>query len=218
MDYSDTTVIIPVKDEPAVEKVTKDVFGALKNCNVIIIHKGSLDMRFRHKNLTIIKQADSGKGYACERAAKYVTTEIMCFIDGDRTYEVDDLKKVIILVREGADMALGNRISNIKHDSMPRYVRFGNWVLTATGNLFFGLKIKDSQTGLRAIRTICFRKLELNEQYFGIESEMNIKAKKKGYKIAETRAKYYIRVGMSKQFKLVDGLKLFLLNFKLLLD
>jgi hypothetical protein len=47
---------------------------------------------------------------------------------------------------------------------------------------------------------------------------MNIKARKKGYTIVETPAEYYVRVGMSKQFKLLDGVKLFLLNFKLLLD
>jgi dolichol-phosphate hexosyltransferase len=218
MDYGDITVIIPVKDEPAVERVTKDVFGTLKNCKVIVIYKGTLGMKFKHDNLKIIKQIDSGKGRACVQAVKSVTTNILCFIDGDNTYEVNDLKRVINLVRAGADMTLGDRISAVKHEAMPGYLQFGNGILTATGNLLFGLRLKDSQTGLRAIRTVCFRNLDLKEQYFGIESEMNIKAKKKGYKITEIPVKYYVRVGTAKHFKLSGGLKLFLLNFRLLLD
>ena len=82
--------------------------------------------------------------------------------------------------------------------------------------MLYGLKIKDSQTGLRAIRTLVFKNLDLHEQFFGIESEMNIKSKKKNLKIAEIPTKYYVRVGVTKQIKVLDGLKLFFLNFKFL--
>ncbi|MFI5412607.1 MAG: glycosyltransferase family 2 protein, partial [Candidatus Micrarchaeales archaeon] len=213
------TVIIPVKDEPATEKVTRKVIRALPNCCVIVIYKGEVKLNFKHSKLRVIKQtAIGGKGAACVQAGKYVNTKIMCFIDGDDTYEVEDLKKVIALVRKGADMALGDRMSRITEKVMPKYVQLGNMVLTMTGNLVFGLRIRDSQTGLRAIRTEVFRSLNLKERFFGIEEEMNIHCKRKNLKIEETSAKYYVRVGVSKQFKMIDGFKLFLINFRHLLD
>ena len=41
MDYSDTTVIVPVKDEPAVAEVVRDVSRALRNCRIKQVMKTS---------------------------------------------------------------------------------------------------------------------------------------------------------------------------------
>ena len=54
MDYGDTTVMIPVKDEPATESVVKAVFAALPNCKIIVVYKGNLNLSLKHKNLKIV--------------------------------------------------------------------------------------------------------------------------------------------------------------------
>ncbi len=218
MDYGDTTVVIPVKDEPATEKVTRGVLKALPGCKVIVIYKGALAMKFTHRNLRIIKQKESGKGRGMVQAVKSVNTGIVCFVDGDDTYDARDLKKVVALVREGYDMVMGDRMSNIHNETMPLYVQFGNNVLTATENILFGLRLKDSQTGLRAMRTVCFRQLHLREPHFGIESEMNVKAKKSNFKMTEIPAKYYVRTGTAKHVKLSGGFRLFFINLGFLLE
>jgi dolichol-phosphate hexosyltransferase len=217
MDYSDTTVMIPVKDEPAVGTVTRRVLKNLPGCRAVIIYKGydgKLELGFSDKRLTVIKQKGSGKGYAVVQAARQIHSEIMCLIDGDATYEVNDLKKAIELVRQGADMALGDRLTGMDIEAMPAFIQFGNKVITVVANIIYGMDLKDSQTGLRAIRKSAFDSLDLKEQYFGIESELNVKGKKKGFKIVEMPTKYYKRVGESKQMKLIDGIKLLLLDFK----
>ncbi len=218
MDYSDTTVMIPVKDEPAVAAVAKGVLKNLPGCRVVIIYKGyenGFRLGFSDKRVTTMKQKGSGKGIGVVQAAKHIHTEIMCLIDGDATYEVRDLKKVIALVRAGADMALGNRLYRINPKAMPGHIQFGNKVITVIADVLYGMNINDSQTGLRAIRKSAFDTLVLKEPYFGIESEMNIKSRKKGFKIVETPIRYYKRVGaVQHEMKLVDGLNLALLNFK----
>ena len=155
---------------------------------------------------------------ACVQAVKYVKTPIMCFIDGDDTYDVNDMKRLVAEVRNGADMAIGNRFGKMKEGAMPAYVKFGNGVLTATGNVLYGLRINDSQTGSRAMKTSVFRSMKLRETHFGIETEMNVKAKKMGYKIAEIPINYYIREGTPKHSKPFGGLKLLALNLKLLFN
>jgi glycosyltransferase involved in cell wall biosynthesis len=222
MDYSDTTVMIPVKDEPAVEIVAKKALEMLPNCKIVIIYKGygeGLKLKLKSSNITVIKQKDSGKGFAVIQAAKTIHTDIMCIIDGDATYEVADLKKLVKLVRDGtADMAIGNRLDHVKKDAMPTFIRVGNRVITIVADLLYGMHIIDSQTGIRAINKNAFDSIKFHEKYFGIETEMDVKFHKKGFKIVEIPTKYYKRIGESKQMKLIDGIKLLLLDFKFLSD
>ena len=46
---------------------------------------------------------------------------------------------------------------------------------------------------------------------------MNIKMRKMGYRIGQAPAKYYVRVGKSKQMKFMEGLRLLRIDFKFLL-
>jgi BMFP domain-containing protein YqiC len=154
---------------------------------------------------------------AVVQAAKAVKTDIMCLIDGDATYDVDDLKKVVKLVRDGYDMASGNRFKHMDRKAMPLYIEIGNKIITITANLLYNMGLSDSQTGLRAIRTGAFNSLDMHEKYFGIETEVNVKSRKKNYRVAETPINYYPRVGSSKQTsKPLFGIKLLLLDFKFL--
>ncbi|MDE1833317.1 MAG: glycosyltransferase [Candidatus Micrarchaeota archaeon] len=219
MDYSDTTVIIPVKDEPAVGMVARQVLKELKNCKVIVIYKDEADrdnVGFSDRNMTVMRQKGSGKGVACVQAARKVKTDILCFIDGDATYEARDLKKAVALVRGGADMALGNRLNRLDREAMPAFIEVGNRIITQTANLLYGLRLTDSQSGLRAIRKGAFDRLQLSEQFFGIETEMNVMAIKNGFKVVETPIGYHKRIGSSKQVKTLDGVKLLLTDFKFL--
>jgi hypothetical protein len=217
MDYKDTTVIIPVKDELATEKVAMSVLKHLPNCRIIIIYKGEPHYNKVNAQVKVVEQVGSGKGVACRQAVKLVKTPIMCFIDGDATYEPKDLRKLVGLVREGADMVMGNRFESISREAMPWYVQLGNHVLTVVANTLYFMHVKDSQTGIRAMKKSVFDAMKLRETHFGIETEMVVMAKKKGFKVVEIPAHYYKRIGQSKQMKLLDGLKLLAINFKFLL-
>jgi hypothetical protein len=216
MDFSDTTVIIPVKDEPATEKVVRGVLRELPHCRAIVIYKGEPHIGKGDLGVTVAKQSGSGKGTACRQAARLVKTRIMCFIDGDSTYEPRDLRKLVQLVRDGADMTMGDRYAMMQDGSMPFYIRLGNHVLTMVANALYLMHLRDSQTGIRAIRKAAFDALHTRETHFGIETEMAVMAKKKGLKVVEIPAHYYRRVGQSKQMKLIDGIKLLFIDFKFL--
>lgn len=219
-DYSDTTVMIPVKDEPAVATVAKQVLKSLPKCSIFVIYKGyndKLELDIKSDSITVMKQKGSGKGVAVVQAANEIHTDIMCMIDGDATYEADDLRELVKIVREGnADMAIGNRLSHVKKEAMPAFIVIGNNIITVVADLLYGMNLRDSQTGIRAIRKSAFDSIKFKEERFGIETEMDVKFHKKGFKIAEIPTKYYKRVGESKQMKLIDGIKLLLIDFKFL--
>ena len=166
--------------------------------------------------ITIVQQVGSGKGVACRQAVKLVKTPIMCFIDGDATYEPNDLRKLVKLVRDGADMSMGNRFALMEEGSMPDYIKLGNSVLTITANILYFMHLRDSQTGIRAMKKKIFDALNTAETHFGIETEMAVMSKKMNFKVVEIPVHYYKRVGQSKQMKLFDGLKLLAITFKFL--
>ncbi len=220
-DYSDAAIIIPVKNEPryAIDYVVEDILKNLPGASIIVIYKGHVEIGKKYlKRITLVKQKSDGKGAACYEASKYADRDIMCFIDGDKTYHAKDLRKLINEVRNGTDLAIGNRMRNLKGSIMPFYIRFGNKILTLTLNLLYGTNVKDSQTGLRAIRKSAFDLLNMSERYFGFEEEMLIKAKRKNLRISELPISYSAREGISKQFKPIDGLKLLGILFKHLAD
>ncbi|MEM0149531.1 MAG: glycosyltransferase family 2 protein [Candidatus Micrarchaeaceae archaeon] len=220
-DYSDSTVIIPIKNEPAaaINGVIRDIIANMPGAKIIVIYKGNNEVSKKYiGRLTLLMQKSDGKGAACYEAEKHVDTDIMCFIDGDSTYLASDLKKLVKLVRGGADIAIGNRLHNLSKKVMPSYVRFGNRVLSATLNILYGTHFKDSQTGLRAMRKDAFRLLKMTEKRFGFEEEMLIKAKRKNYTVAEIPIRYRMREGLSKQMKPLDGMKLMLILFRHLIE
>ena len=216
MDFSDTTVIVPVKDEPATDKVVKEVLKELPRCKVLVVYKGEPYIKKGNSSVRIIEQVGNGKGTACRQAVRHVTTPILCFIDGDATYEPKDLRKLVQLVRDGADMTMGNRFALMEQESMPFYIRLGNNALTLATNILYSTHIKDSQTGLRAMRKTVFEEMDLREPRFGIETEMAVMAKKRNFKVVEIPAHYYKRIGQSKQVKIWDGIKLQLIVFRFL--
>lgn len=210
MDFSDVTVVIPAKDENAIFDVTKGVLESLEGCRVIVLYHGYGDRTLRFKNSRVKAYlAPKGMGRAIIMMQKkgLVKTPMLCFIDGDATYEPKNLRKMIRMVRGGYDMVLGNRLDWITPESMPRWIQLGNRTITLVANLLYDLKLQDSQSGLRAIRTSAFQSLDLKEAEFGIATEMNIKMKLGGFRLGESRADYYPRVGETKQMKMTGGIK-----------
>lgn len=219
VNFSDTTVVVPAKDEEAVFDVVKNILGSLEKCRVLVLYNGYGGKKPRFDNARVEAfPAPVGKGRAIIMMQKkrLVKTPILCFIDGDATYEPKNLRKMIPMVRQGYDMVNGNRLDDITLEAMPKSIQTGNKIITLFANMLYGLRLKDSQTGLRAIRTKSFESLPLEEQQFGIETEMNIKMKRGGMKIGEVRANYYPRIGETKQMKMIGGLKHILIELRFL--
>ncbi len=219
LDFSDATVVIPALEEPGLWKVVAGVSRALPRVRIMVLWKGYHNRapRFKERGVVTIPQESLGKGTVIMQIQRerYVKTPIICFIDGDATYEPRNLRKLIGMVRSGeCDMALGNRFARLERRAMPAFVEFGNRVITVVADLLYGMRMSDSQTGIRAIRTSAFYSLELGERQFGTETEMDVKMGRMGYRVAEAPADYYVRMGRSKQMKVLDGLKLLLIDFK----
>lgn len=74
-------------------------------------------------------------------------------IDADGQHTSDDIEHMIRDAQQnGADMVVGNRLHEGNKEDMPLHRVVGNKGLTFISRVLFGIKIKDTQSGLRLFR------------------------------------------------------------------
>lgn len=94
-----------------------------------------------------------GKGAALKTATKFFLenregTEAMVTVDADGQHLVKDIEAVSGAVLESKKVVLGVR--NFSQSNIPARSVFGNKMTAGVFRLFFGMNIRDTQTGLRA--------------------------------------------------------------------
>jgi glycosyltransferase involved in cell wall biosynthesis len=185
------TVIIPAHNEaPHISEVIKKCLKYTKS--VFVIDDGSTDttaILSRSSGAEVYcHPLNMGVGAALETGfAVTKKFDTVITIDGDGQHDADDMPK-LIQASKYADVVIGSRfIDGIK---IPKYRRFGIWMITLAYN--FGHKpITDSQSGFRAYSRNFFDNVLIKEtglieeNGFGSITEILIKARKQGFKIAE---------------------------------
>jgi len=205
-------VVIPTMNEPAVGKVIGEARQSLKGyaLEVVVVDKSVDDTpeKATEAGARVIAQERSGYGDAYVLGFGHVPpdTKVVVTIDGDYTYDPREISLLIDpILRGDADLVLGNRFAHMDRGAMALRNRFGNRVITGTINLLFGLRLKDSQTGFRALRAGALRQLELESDGMPFASEMIIDAHRKGLHIAEVPVSYRRRIGQAKMKAYRDG-------------
>jgi glycosyltransferase involved in cell wall biosynthesis len=218
-------VIIPTMNEPAISKVINETRQALKHfdAEVIVVDKSTDDTakKARKAGARVITQEHIGYGNAYALGFRHLSpdTEIVVMMDGDYTYDPYEIPLLIDPIVDGyADMVLGNRFSHMEDGAMNARNRFGNGVITGTINVLYKLKLKDTQSGFRALRRSAIDVLEITSDGMPFASEMIIDAQKKSLRIAEVPIRYRQRVGQAKLKAYKDGSRILSLVIRMVRD
>ncbi len=109
-------------------------------------------------------------------------------IDADGQHSSSDVKNLLeCAIATDADMVVGNRLHDGNKISMPAHRKFGNWGLSFVSRILFGIKVKDTQSGLRAFRGSA---LPIVSMYtidrYGFATDMLWAAQRGGLHVCET--------------------------------
>ena len=182
-------VVIPAHNEaqaigPLVEAVR--AFGY----DCIVIDDGSVDrtneVAVQAHAITLKTPVRSGKGKALKLGFDYVLNngyEALIAMDGDGQHSPSDIPAFIDCYQKTkADVINGNRMHNPQGMPLVRLAtnHFMSWLIS----LFCRQNIPDTQCGFRLIKTKVLQVIKLESSDFEIETEVLIKASKKGFKIA----------------------------------
>jgi len=191
-------IIIPTLNEEAniasLLKEIKDQKIPVK-ISTLVIDGSSSDKTVEiclRENITVIQQRRRGKGNAMREAVEHSKADIIVFIDGDGTYLINELGKILEpLLTDKADMVVGSRILGEKErGSISTLNKLGNSIFNRIINSAMKSKITDSLSGYRALRKETFKDLILFSNNFEIEVEMTVEALAKGYRVIEVPISY----------------------------
>jgi len=153
---------------------------------------------------TVVSVPERGFGAAVHAGLLAATSDIVCVMDADGSFDPADLEIVAAPVRGGtADLMLGRRAS-AERGAWPAHARFANTVLAAELRRRAGIPVNDLGP-MRAARRRDLLALGLRDRRFGYPLEMVLRAAAAGWRIAEAPVPYYPRTGKSKVTGTVRG-------------
>jgi len=220
-------VLIPCYNEAlTIAQVVKKFQHALPQSKIYVYDNNSTDntISVATKAGAIVRSVlKKGKGNVVRAMFMEISADIYIMIDGDDTYPVEDVNKLILPIIEGkADMSIGDRHSNgsYKEQNSRNFHNFGNNLVKNLINKLYQENLKDIMSGYRAFNNDFVKHFPIHSKGFEIETEMSMHALDKGFKIAEIPMKYSDRVkgSVSKLNTYSDGLKILRTIFRLFKD
>lgn len=186
---SPLAIVIPAHNEAqSIGPLVEAVRALGYDC--IVIDDGSVDrtdvVALQAGAVVLKTNAKSGKGHALKVGFDYVQKsgyEALIAMDGDGQHSPSDIAAFVACYKDtNADIVCGNRMHHPRGMPWLRLVtnRLMSWVIS----FFCRQHIPDTQCGFRLIKTHVLGAIKLKSSDFEIETEVLIKASKKGFKIA----------------------------------
>ncbi len=169
---------------------------------------GTLDI-VRQANCKVIIEPRRGYGLALRRGMKEAKGDVVVMVDGDGTYEVRHINRLIERMTEtDAEMCLASRMYD-PNKAMGFFNFVGNKLLTFCFNMVYKQNLSDTQSGFRAISHSAIEKVNFKETDMAFATEMLIKFAHKGFKMVEVESNYKVRkYGKTKLRPLNSGIEI----------
>ena len=199
---------MPVLDEAeALPALLAELDGLGLLERAIFVDNGSADASselIRAAGATLLREPRRGYGYPCligARAAAAAGARAVVFLEADGTDDPAQCRYLAGPVLAGvADLVIGSRRRAVRGASaghMPLHQRLGNDWLALCLWLLFGLRLSDDGP-YRAVRLDLLESLRLEERAYAFPTEMAVKARLAGARIAVRETRYRARTGSSK--------------------
>ena len=209
---NDISVLIPSYNEArTIGKIIRQIKA--QGLGVYVVDDGSSDntaaiaegegaIVLRHKK-------NMGKGASLREGFRRILEKpfaAVIVMDGDDQHEASSIPAFIKEAEEsGADIIIGNRM--LDTGSMPYTRKKTNYFMSYLISRMCGQAIPDTQCGYRLIKRKVLEEVTLDSSNFETESELIIKAARKGFKISSVPIKAVYQDEKSRINPILDTLR-----------
>jgi glycosyltransferase involved in cell wall biosynthesis len=158
-----------------------------------------------------VNQGGKGKGDALSCGFAACTGDVIVMIDADGSTDPREIPLFVEALVGGAEFAKGSRfLPGGGSADLTRGRRIGNELLNLFVNLLYGTRYTDLCYGYNAFWASCLESLQVDCEGFEVETLINIRAAKLGFKTEEIPSFEACRVfGESNLHPIRDGLRIF---------
>ncbi|MBA3839529.1 MAG: glycosyltransferase family 2 protein [Thermoleophilaceae bacterium] len=187
-------VVLPVLDEA---EALPWVLGRMpEGYRALVADNGSSDGSpelAERLGAQVVREPQRGFGAACFAGLSTASTELVCFMDCDGSFDPADLPRVADPVLAGeADLMLGSR--RAARGAWPLHARLANKALTLELRRRSGIRLSDIGP-MRCARRAELLALGLRDRRFGWPLEMVLRAATEGWRVREVPVDYSARGG-----------------------
>jgi glycosyltransferase involved in cell wall biosynthesis len=164
---------------------------------VIVVDDGSSDstlkiaQKFSRENphvKTVHHENNKGYGAALRSGFEKCSNDYIFFTDGDNQFDITEMTKLLPYIKD-YDIVTGFRLK--RKDNFIR--KINEFSFNRLVRLLFGLKIRDLNCAFKIYKKEVIKSLKLRSSLAFINSEILIRAKKKGFTIKEVGITHYPR-------------------------
>lgn len=225
------SIVIPTLNEeggigPTLEAVDRAAFDAKGwDLEFLVIDGASKDLTKQEaetRGARVVVEPRRGYGRAYKRGFVEATGDILVTGDADSTYPFERSHEFVqVLIDGDLDFVNCDRYGKLEKGAMSAKHRFGNWVLSSTARVLFGIRLRDSQSGMWIIRRSALPILGIDRMADGMAFSQEVKIaaiRRLGARFKEIPAGLRPRIGAPVLASWKDGLnnlrQLYVLRFR----
>jgi polyprenyl-phospho-N-acetylgalactosaminyl synthase len=212
--FDNIYILIPVyNEEKKIESVITELSSLFKN--IVVINDGSTDSSqdiLESLNVITLKHSiNLGQGAAISTGFKYIqqlkNADAIVTFDADGQHSVEDAKtfaEEILLCKE--EIIFGTRFKQSR-SNIPLIKKIVLSIVVIFTNKLSKINLSDAHNGLKALKKTCLKKIDINIDGFGFESQIIHQVSKKGIRYKEMPTNtIYTSYSQNKGQKLSNGL------------
>jgi dolichol-phosphate mannosyltransferase len=169
------SIIIPTKEEPAIQQLVDEINKTIKHDHEIIIVDKSRE-KPKINGAKVISQRSDGLGNAFVEALSQAKGDVIALMDGDGSHRPEDLNSMLSRIGE-YDIVLGSKLikGGQSNDTLER--KAVTLMFSLLTRLILWTNIKDPMTGFMAAKRDVFNEIRLMPRGFKVVIEIVYKSK-----------------------------------------
>jgi glycosyltransferase involved in cell wall biosynthesis len=196
------SVIIPaLNEEEPIANVVRECLATNIPSEIVVVDNGSADRtaeRARGAGAKVVSEPRPGYGRACRAGIRALVpeSEIVVFLDGDGSDCPEFMNQLVAPIAAGThDFVIGSRTRGQRQPGSMNFQqifagRLAGWLMS----ILYGVRYTD-MCPFRAVRRDALEKLSMQEETYGWNLEMQMKAARLGLRILEVPVNHRRRAG-----------------------